>query len=63
MRHNSRRGHVAACGIRWHVVYLLFSVINGGGVVDALATQAQITSHNKTLNKEGDAGGRESWGE
>lgn len=31
------------------MAYLLFSVINGGEEVDALATQAQITSHNKTL--------------
>lgn len=45
----SGRGHVAACGTRWHVAYLLFSMINGGEEVDALATQAKITSHNKTL--------------
>lgn len=40
---------MAACGTRWHVAYLLFSMINGGEEVDALATQAQITSHNITL--------------
>ncbi len=31
------------------MAYLLFSVINGGEEVDALATQAHITSNNKTL--------------
>lgn len=40
---------MAACGKRWHVAHPLFSVINGGEEVDAPATQAQITSHNKTL--------------
>lgn len=46
---DSGRVSVAACGTKWHVAYLLFSVINGGEEVDAPATQAQITSHNKTL--------------
>lgn len=40
---------MAACGTRWHVVYLLFSMINAGEEVDAIATQAEIISHNKTL--------------
>lgn len=42
---------MAACGTRWHVAYLLFSVINEGEELDAPATRAyvQITSHNKTL--------------
>ncbi len=40
----------------------LFSVINGGEEVDAPATQAQITSHNKNtqVNKDDEVGGRES---
>lgn len=61
----SRRAHVAACGTRWHVVYLLFSMINAGEEVDAIATQAEIISHNKTLKlmrKERVRGG-ESQGE
>lgn len=35
-------GHVAACGTRWHVAYLLFSVINEGEEMDAPATQAYV---------------------
>ena len=31
------------------MAHLLFSMINCGEEVDALATQAQITFHNKTL--------------
>ena len=31
------------------MAYLLFSMINERQEVDALAKQAQITSHNKTL--------------
>lgn len=40
---------MAACGTRWHVAHLLFSVINEGGEAGAPATQAWITSNNKTL--------------
>lgn len=38
----------AACGTGWHGAYLLFSVINGAEAA-ALATQAEITPHNKIL--------------
>lgn len=40
---------MAACGTRWHVAHLLFSMINEGGEAGAPATQAWITSNNKAL--------------
>lgn len=47
------------------MVYLLFSVINAGEEVDAIATQAEIMSHNKTLKlmRKERARGGESQGE
>lgn len=37
------KGHMAACGMMGHVAYLLFSIINKGEKVHAMATQEEIS--------------------